>query len=150
MRGLRAQAGKPPFNPRAAVSRFALTCAQYGVSRVTGDRYAGETFRQDFQEQGISYELSQLTKSQLYDALEPRINAGEVELLDIAKLQEQLLGLVIRGQKIDHLPGEHDDFSNACAGALWLCHQAEEELNIAWIGDDSDLPFRGFEYRGGG
>ena len=144
-----AQAGKPPFNPRAAVARFAFACAEYGVFTVTGDRYAGQTFRQDFQEQSISYELSELTKSQLYDALEPRINAGEVELLDIPKLQEQLLGLVVRGQKIDHLGGEHDDFANAAAGALWLCRQAEEQLNIAWISEGSE-PFRGFEYRGGG
>jgi hypothetical protein len=26
---------------------------------------------------------------------------------------------VTRGARIDHLPGEHDDFANAAAGALW-------------------------------
>ena len=48
------------------------------------------------------------------------LNAGEIEFLDVPKLQEQLLGLVWRGSKIDHLPGEHDDFANAAAGALSL------------------------------
>ena len=47
------------------------------------------------------------------------MNAGEVELLDVAKLQEQLLGLVWRGSRIDHQSGEHDDFANAAAGAVW-------------------------------
>ena len=46
--------------------------------------------------------------------------AGEVELLDDGKLQEQLLTLVLRGGKTDHLPGDHDDYANAACGALVL------------------------------
>ena len=112
------QTGRPPFNPRAAVRKFATTLKEYGVFRVIGDRYAGETFRADFQGEGVAYEVCPLTKHQLYEALEPRLNAGEIELLDVPKLQEQLLGLVTRGGKIDHLSGEHDDVINAGAGAL--------------------------------
>lgn len=115
-----SQTGQPPFNPRDAVAKFAAVLKSYNVHAVTGDRYGGETFRQDFQQHGIGYELSPLTAHQLYEALEPRVNAGEVELLDVPKVQEQLLGLVARSGKIDHLPGEHDDWINAAAGALWL------------------------------
>jgi hypothetical protein len=115
------QTGKPAFNPRDAVRKFAGILKEYRISTVTGDRYAGETFVQDFQEHGVSYRLSVLTKSQIYEALEPRINAGEVELLDVSRLTEQLLGLVARGTKIDHLPGDHDDLANAAAGAVSLC-----------------------------
>ena len=114
------QSGRPPFNPRAAVRKFAGVLKSYRVSVVVGDRYAGETFRADFAEAGVSYTPSSLTKHQIYEALEPRINAGEVELLDLPKAQEQLLGLVVRGNKIDHLSGEHDDWINAAAGALVL------------------------------
>lgn len=114
------QTGQPPFNPRDAVRKFVAILKEYGIFTVTGDRYAGETFRADFQEHGISYIVGELTKHQLYEALEPRINAGEAELLDVPKLQEQLLGLVARGNKIDHLPGEHDDWINAAAGALYM------------------------------
>lgn len=121
------QTGRPPFNPRDAVRKFAAVCKEYGVFRVIGDRYAGETFRADFQGEGISYQVSPLTKHQLYEALEPRLNAGEIELLDVPKLQEQLLGLVTRGGKIDHLPGEHDDTINAAAGAL---HFARSQLAV--------------------
>jgi hypothetical protein len=59
-----------------------------------------------------SYTASTRTKSEIYDAFEPRLNAGEVELLDDGKLQEQLLTLVIKGGKIDHLSGDHDDFAD--------------------------------------
>jgi hypothetical protein len=112
------QAGKPPFDPRHAVLKFAELLRDYRASSVVGDRYAGETFRADFQRQGIGYQVSALTKSQLYEALEPRINAGEVELPDIPKLQEQLLTLVRRGARIDHQPGDHDDWANAVAGVV--------------------------------
>jgi hypothetical protein len=47
------------------------------------------------------------------------LNAGEIELPDIPKLQEQLLTLVIKGARIDHQPGDHDDWANAAAGAVW-------------------------------
>jgi len=115
------QTGRPPFNPRDAVRKFAGILKEYRISAVTGDRYAGETFVQDFQAHAVSYRLSVLTKSQIYEAIEPRINAGEIELLDVSRLTEQLLGLVARGTKIDHLPGDHDDLANAAAGVLSLC-----------------------------
>jgi hypothetical protein len=118
---LASQTGAPPFNPRVAVKKFAGLLKEYRCHSVVGDNYAGDTLKYDFEEQGIIYHASELTKSELYDALEPRLNAGEVELLDEPKLQEQLLSLVIRGAgKIDHLPGDHDDFANAAAGAISL------------------------------
>jgi len=115
-----AQTGAPPFNPRHAVTKFAGVLKEYGLSQVTGDAYAGETFRADFQEHGINYTPAGIPKSELYEAFEPMLNAGEVELLDVGTLQEQLLTLVWRGTKIDHQPGDHDDYANAAAGALVL------------------------------
>jgi hypothetical protein len=129
-----SQTGAPPFNPRDAVRKFAAELQAWGISRVTGDAYAGQTFRADFEGYGIAYTVSGRTKSQLYDALEPRLNAGEVELLDDGKLQEQLLTLVMRGGKIDHQAGDHDDFANAAAGALALaCNKAFEIPIVAPI-----------------
>lgn len=85
-----------------------------------GDAFAGQTFRADFRDFGIGYTVVDKAKSELYEELEPRLNAGEVELLDVGKLQEQLLTLVWRGARIDHQPGDHDDYANACAGAVYL------------------------------
>lgn len=117
---LMSQTGAPPFNPRNAVRKFAAELKEYRLSRVTGDAYAGQTFRADFEAEGISYDVSRRPKSALYDAFEPALNAGALELLDHPKLQEQLLTLVRRGGKVDHQPGDHDDHANAAAGALSL------------------------------
>jgi hypothetical protein len=114
-----SQSGRAPFDPRRAVSKFAALCKTYHVSRVIGDAFPGETYRFDFADHGISYQVASLRKSDIYEDLEPRLNAGEVELLDIPQLQEQLLTLVWRGNRIDHQNGDHDDWANAAAGAVW-------------------------------
>jgi len=121
---LEAQTGRPPFSSRKAVKKFAGILKEYGLSKVTGDNYAGDTFKFDFEELKITYVKSRLTRSDLYDEFEPKVNGGEVELLDIPKLQEQLLTLVTKGGKTDHQTGDHDDWANAAAGALWMAHNA--------------------------
>jgi hypothetical protein len=113
-----AQTGAPPFNPRDAVRKFVGLLGEYGIRRVVGDAYAGLTFQCDFEDLRIGYEVASASKSDLYEAFEPLLNAGEVELLDAGKLQEQLLTLVWRGSRIDHQPGDHDDWANAAAGCL--------------------------------
>jgi hypothetical protein len=113
-----SQTGGVPFNPRDAVSKFVRVLREWRLSRVTGDAYAGQTFRRDFTEHGIDYVVSSRTKSEIYDAFEPKLNAGEIELLNDGKLQEQLLTLVVRAGKIDHQPGDHDDHANAACGAV--------------------------------
>jgi hypothetical protein len=125
-----AQSGKPPFNPRTAIVKFCGALKEYGLVRVTGDAYAGQTFRADFLEHGITYEVTPKNKSDLYEALEPKLLAGEVELLDIAELQEQLLTLVWRGTRIDHLPGDLDDYANATAGA-WAMATMRQPMRIS-------------------
>jgi hypothetical protein len=112
------QAGGVPFDPRRAIEKFCDILKRYRVTRVTGDRYAGETFRLDFQGRGVTYYCSELTTSELYEQMEPRVNAGEVELPDLPVLTEQLLTLVMKGAKVTHEAGGHDDWANACAGAV--------------------------------
>ncbi len=115
-----SQAGKPPFNPRTFVRKAAGLLHDYKLHRCSGDAFGGLTFKVDFSELGISYTTVDTPKSDLYEELEPRLNAGVVELLDVTELQEQALTLVWRGGKIDHAAGDHDDFINSAAGALSL------------------------------
>jgi hypothetical protein len=78
------------------------------------------TFAEAFRERGIEYIKCPRDKTELYELLEPALNACEVEALDIPLLQEQLLTLVVKGAKIDHESGNHDDWANALAGLVFV------------------------------
>jgi hypothetical protein len=124
------QAGLVPFDPRQAVQRFAGILYEYYLTTVTGDAYAGLTFRKDFEACEITYIVSKKTQTDLYEALEPKLNAGEVELLDVPILVEQAICLIVRGSKITHQNGDHDDFINAAAGAIDLAAHREKRGGI--------------------
>jgi hypothetical protein len=129
---------RPPFSPEAVVEEFAETLKAYGVHRVQGDRYAGEWPREQFQKRGITYEPSEKPKSDIYRELLPLLNSRKVELLDNARLVNQLCGLerrTARGGRdsIDHAPQQHDDLANSAAGAL-----------IAVVANDSLLKWKRF------
>jgi hypothetical protein len=144
---LMSQAGGTPFNPRDAVRKFAAELHEYGLSKVTGDAYGGLTFRQDFAAAGVTYQVHPDSTSDNYEAFEPRLNASEVELLDLPILQEQLLTLVWKGSKITHQSGDHDDHACAAVGACLLAAQGRKGVHITpQILDAArkQQPYRGF------
>jgi hypothetical protein len=105
------------FSPEETVKKFADVLQQYRRSMVQGDRYAAQWPIQAFQKLGIHYRPADLNRSQLYAAFEPLLNSGRVELLDHPRMLQQFIGLVRKGEKIDHASGEHDDHCNSVAGA---------------------------------
>ena len=112
---------RPPFSPAAVVESFSQVLHAYQCWTVRGDRWAGEWVREPLLAQGVSYEVSEFTKSEIYQAFMPMINSRSVALLDHDRLERQLVALerrVSRGGKdsIDHPPGGHDDIANVCAG----------------------------------
>jgi hypothetical protein len=120
---------RAPFSPDDCVKEFSDTLKSFGISRIHGDRYAGEWPREAFRKCGIEYRVADKTKSDLYFSLLPLLNSGRVELLDHKRLVAQLCGLerrTSRGGKdsIDHVPGGHDDIANAVAGAAVISAQA--------------------------
>jgi hypothetical protein len=120
---------RPPFSPEDVVEEFAAVLKTYGVPIVVGDRYAGEWPPEQFRHHGIHYEVSELTKSDLYREALPLLNSRRVELLDDRRLVAQLLALerkTARGGRdsIDHGPGGHDDVANVACGALLLVAEA--------------------------
>jgi hypothetical protein len=125
-----SQAGKVPFNPRTAVKKFAGILKQYRCSEVFGDNFAGETFKADFAAEQIRYHPSPLSKTELYEYFEPLLNAGEVSLPDVTKLQEQFLTLIVKGARIEPQAGDFDDWSNACAGSVWRATDVKPVLKI--------------------
>lgn len=114
---------KPPFSPEGVVAEFCDLMKLYGITSVTGDRYAGEWPREQFRKHGINYDISERSRSDLYREMLPILNSGRAVLLDDDKTVNQIVGLerrVARGGRdsIDHAPGQHDDRANAVAGAL--------------------------------
>jgi hypothetical protein len=107
---------RPPFSPEAVVSEFAATLKGYRVSRVRGDRYAGEWPREAFRRRGVTYEPAEKTKSDIYLSLLPLLNSGRVELLDNQRLISQLFSLERRSarggrDRIDHAPSSLSDLA---------------------------------------
>lgn len=123
----------PPFKPQDVVKEFSKILKEdYGIFRVTGDRYAGEWVSRTFEEEGINFSPSKLNKSEIYLYFEPLIAQGQIELLDSKRLFNQLKGLERRTRSggkdsVDHYPGSHDDVANAAVGALVLAASQEED-----------------------
>ena len=56
---------RPPFDPSQVVKEFCATLKAYRCYEVTGDRYSGEWVVEAFSKHGITYQHSELTKSEL-------------------------------------------------------------------------------------
>jgi hypothetical protein len=132
------------------VEEFAGTLKAYGISSVSGDRYAGEWPREQFRKHGIRYEPAAKPKSDLYRDLLPLLNSKRADLLDSDRLLNQLVGLerrTARGGRdsIDHAPGAHDDLANAAAGALVMltARYGSYDSSMNWVmGDATDDAWR--------
>jgi hypothetical protein len=114
-----------PFNPAAVTEECAELLRTYRVARVTGDRYAGEWPREQFRSHGIHYEVAKLNRSELYLSLVAFVNGARVEIPDDPALLRELRGLERRRgpsgkDRVDHVPGAHDDRANALAGVTHL------------------------------
>ncbi len=109
---------------------------------------AGEWPREQFRKHGVTYEVSDRSKSEIYLDVLPLLNSRRVTLLDHPRLVSQLCDLerlTSRGGKdmIDHPPGTHDDVANACAGAVLAAYGAHKQpLTTAWRAPDY-APLRG-------
>jgi hypothetical protein len=115
------------------VFEYATLLKSYGLSRVTGDRYAGEWVSSAFRKHGISYAASEKAKSDIYLEAEPLFARGAARVVDHRGLQVELRQLERRTtgsgkDRIDHPPRGHDDAANAACGALWL--SARERVAI--------------------
>ena len=134
------------FSPEAVVAEFADVCKRYGITRVTGDKYALQWVGELFRRYGIIYDATAKPKSDLYRDLLPLINAGRVRLLDNKRLVHQLLGLERTITKsgndtIGHAktPGAHDDVANAVAGALLLAMAKQPQVVYGLMGGGAIL-----------
>jgi hypothetical protein len=117
------RAWSPPFNPSGVIAESAALSKAYGLHVTTGDRYAPGFVLEGFRTQGVAYAPSAQDRSALYLELLPLLNAGRVRLLDQPDLLRELRSLERRRgtagrDRINHMPGQHDDRANAAAGAI--------------------------------
>lgn len=138
---------KPPFSPEETTAAFAATLKTYGVSKVLGDRFAGEWPREPLRKLGISYDPSAKPKSDLYRDTLPLINSRKADLLDHKKMIQQFVGLEMRTSRagkpsIDHGPGanQHDDICNAVAGLIANIGASPYRYrsDLEWVGEGND------------
>jgi hypothetical protein len=135
----------PPFQTETVVADFALVLSSYGLDKVRGDRYGGLWPAQAFQRQGIAYMQSEADKSAIYHETGPLFVNGLVELVDDARLVNELRLLERkpraggRHDAVDHPPGRasHDDRINAVCGALL------QASKLPWTGRIDDGHSRG-------
>jgi len=128
----------PPFSPEDTVHEFGTFLRTYRITVVRGDRYAGEWPREQFRKCGISYEVCEQSKSELYREVLPAINSRTLALLDHPRMITQFCGLerrVARGGRdsIDHAPNGHDDVCNAATGALLRAAQLARGTTELWM-----------------
>jgi hypothetical protein len=117
---------KAPLNPVAVSREFSDIVKRYGLYTVYGDRYAMEYCADAFRQNGVDYTVCELNRSEIYLNVLPKINSGQVELLNIPVLINQLCNLerhVAKSGKdtIGKAPGCFDDLINAAAGAIVYC-----------------------------
>jgi hypothetical protein len=132
----------------ATVAEFAALLQSYRVTTAHADRYGAEWVRSAFDRHGIKLLKSPHDRSELYLNFLPQLNSGQVKLLDLPRLRQQLLGLerrTIRGTgraKIDHPTARADDLVNAAAGALVMASRPRRKLVIFGVGphDTADTP----------
>jgi hypothetical protein len=66
---------RPPFSPDDVVREFAAILESYRIMSVTGDHFRGERPQERFRAHGISYQVADKPKGELYRELLPRLNS---------------------------------------------------------------------------
>jgi hypothetical protein len=128
---------RAPHEPQAVVEGFAQILKDRKISRVTGDRYAGEWVSSAFRREGISYLSSELDKPSIYLECLPAFSERRVTLVPDRRLITELRMLERRPRSggkadmVDHPANAHDDAANAACGALWLAASKRRGLVIS-------------------
>lgn len=126
---------RAPFDPAVVVRECVDILRRYHCTTLHGDRYSAEWIVSAFQQHQVTYQTSEQTKSELFLECVPLVNAGQVQLLDVARLLGQFAGLQRRTgtsgkDSVDHRKGQHDDLANAAAGSLVLATHATGKLLV--------------------
>lgn len=128
--------------PASVVEEYSKILKRYFIQEVTGDRYAGEWVKGEFEKHRITYNYSTMNRTELYTDFLSVANSGRVELPPTPrdKLLAQFSNLERRTTRngrdiIDHAPGTHDDLANVVAGLAAFAtnyQEAPTHLKVRW------------------
>jgi hypothetical protein len=130
---------RPPFESPDVARQVVAVLREYSITTLTGDNFSGQTWPGIFRESGLGvYNVSDLTKSDIFHDFLPLLNGQLVELLDPKagivqdRAIRQLLALERTVSKqgkdtIGHPRGGVDDVINAVAGACLLARKQQSE-----------------------
>lgn len=123
---------KPPFSPSAVTESLCDFLQTYNITKVSGDRYAGQWVSEQFVKHHVAYHQSPAPKNELYTDLLPVLNSQLVELLDDKQLYQELVNLERRTSRtgrdiVDHPPSGYDDIANAVAGVVAVTRVKKEQ-----------------------
>ena len=130
------RAWQPPFNPTGVIAEVADLLRRYDVRETEGDGYAAGFVTEGFRAAGVTYAPATRNRSELFLELLLVINARQVVLLDVPDLMRELRGLERRRglsgrDRVDHMPGAHDDRAVAAAGALVAASATSGRMSAA-------------------
>ncbi len=142
---------RPPFSPENSIAEFSKLLKRYRIRSVTGDRFGGEWPRERLKKVGgISYLISDKSKSDLYREFLPLLNSGAVQLLDNPRMVKQFVNLERRTTRngkdsIDHGPGQNDDICNVISG---VCVMSSKVKRVGtWGGTSTDEHRRNINWK---
>jgi hypothetical protein len=120
---VRARQG--PFDPESVTKEYAALCAEYRVGSITGDRYSAEWCTSAWRRSGISYQVSELSASELFLEALPLFTRALVSLPDHQPLIRELMLLERRTGRmgkdtVSHPARMHDDMANVVCGCLYM------------------------------
>jgi len=115
---------KPPYDVKKTTKEFSKYFKSYNISRIRGDKFAGDWPAAEFRTNDIHYEKCPDSKSRLYQEFGGIARLGQVKLLDDPTREKrtklQFMGLIRQTtgieEKIDHPRDAHDDIANVIAG----------------------------------
>lgn len=122
---------QPKFNPDEVTSQYCNLVKDYGINKVYGDKFSGDWASNSWAKNGIDYERSEKTKSELYLESESPFNTERIDIPNKELLITQLKNLIRKTRSggrdsVDTDSGQPEDEANACAGVVWLLTQGKE------------------------
>jgi hypothetical protein len=128
----------PQFNPESVTFEYCELLKSYHVREVRGDKYSGDWASSAFEKNGIHYERSEKTKSELYIESESIFNTERVSIPNRPSLIDQLKMLVRKTRSgghdsVDTDSGQPEDEANVVCGLVWLLSSQQPFFDLTKV-----------------